>query len=219
MTRKQREPRPTASGWKSQSTGVGSVARREGLMPGYAHQSYMIAMAAGRLAGMAKKRWRDGDPSRMDLKEVQILRGRIDSAFEEIERVLKEGGPGRTGVRDHDAAEAAYEDQGLIGHLGLALMEEAAELAEPIHEVATGRASFSERRPAIESEAADVRTYLHLTDTLLSIDPVGTTQTKWQAFMERMPQSVRQVLTKAPLTQKQIMESLVANATAASRRK
>jgi len=219
LPRPARIPRPVVSGWKGQSilifrhlTGPKSTAREEGLMPGYAHQAYRIAMAAGQLAGMAKKRWRDGSPARMMPRDVQVLRSRIVDALDDLDRILAGPGSGHTGVRDREMAEDAYEAHGLVGHLGLCLMEEAAELAEPIHAVATGRASMSEERVHIGKESADVRTYLHLADTLFATDPVSTTQAKWEEFLERMPEQVRAALLPVRMTEEEIRQSFAAMA-------
>lgn len=212
--RPARTPRPIVSGWKGQSilifrhlTGPRSTARAEGLMPGYAHQAYRIALAAGALAGMAKKRWRDGSAERMTIQDVRRLRNRIVDAFDDLERTVDSTGPGRTGVKDQDAAEDVYEAHGLVGHLGLCMMEEAAELAEPIHAVATGRAAMSDMRTSISAESADVRTYLHLSDTLFGVDPVSTTQAKWEEFLARMPEHVRAALLPVRMTEDEIRES------------
>jgi NTP pyrophosphatase (non-canonical NTP hydrolase) len=181
-------------GWRSQSltahrhlTGPSSKARAQGLMPGYAHQAARIAIAAGRLAGMAKKRWRDADDRRMMLREVKTLRSTIDAAFEEIERALRAGTPGHTGVRDQAAAERAYAERGLQGFLALALMEEASELAEPLHAVATGRSTFEAEEASIGEEQADLRIYLHVACETAGIDHVAATEAKSIAFAERLP--------------------------------
>jgi hypothetical protein len=181
-------------------------------MPGYAHQAYRIALAAGTLAGMAKKRWRDGSPERMTIQDVRRLRNRIVDAFDDLERTIDSGGPGRTGVKDQDAAEDVYEAHGLVGHLGLCMMEEAAELAEPIHAVATGRSAMTDMKASISKESADVRTYLHLSDTLFGVDPVSTTQAKWEEFLARMPEQVRAALLPVRMTEDEIRESFAAMA-------
>lgn len=189
MTRKR------TAGWRWRSivahahlTGPGSKARTQGLMPGYAHQAMKIALAGGRLAGMAKKRWRDADPRRMMLREVKVLRSTINDAFDEIERNLRSGTPGHTGVRDQDAAQAAYDDVGMQGFLALALVEEAAELAEPLHAVATGRSTFERERGSIEEEQADLRIYLHVACETARIDHVAATDAKSEAFALRLPE-------------------------------
>ena len=179
-------------------------------MPAYAHQAYRIALAAGQLAGMAKKRWRDGAKDRMTSQDVRMLRTRINDAFDDLEKLLDSGLPGQTGVRDRDAADEAYDANGLIGHLGLSLMEEAAELAEPIHAVATGRSTMEEQKVHIAAESADLRTYLHLTDTMLGTEPVSTTQAKWEVFLSRMPEHVRAALQPVRMTDEEIRLSFAA---------
>lgn len=217
LQKQNRSPRPVASGWKGQSilifkhlTGARSTARSEGLMPGYAHQAYRIALAAGQLAGMAKKRWRDGSAERMTPQEVRKLRTRINDAFDDLEKMLDSGLPGQTGVRDRDAAEDAYDDHGLMGHLGLCLMEEAAELAEPIHSVATGRSAIEKEMQNVRNESADLRTYLHLTDTMFATDAVSTTQAKWEEFLSRMPEQVRAALLPVRMSDEEIRMSYAA---------
>ena len=182
-------------GWRSQSlkahdhlTGPASKARSQGLMPGYAHQAAKIAIAACRVAGMAKKRWRDGDDRRMMLREVKTMRTAIEAAFDEIERNLRAGTPGHTGVRDQAAAEKVYAERGMQGYLALALMEEAAELAEPLHSIATGRSTFEAEEAAICEEQADLRIYLHVTCETAHVDHVAATEAKSKAFAERLPE-------------------------------
>ncbi len=211
MDPNRKRPKPASKGWRAQSIGVfrhltrpGSAARTEGLMPGYAACAYRIAMAAGRVAGMAKKRWRDADEARTDLKEIRRLRSRIDDAFADIERALSDKVAGRTGVRDVAASEDVYETNGLVGIIGLSLMEESAELAEHIHAVATGHSSMDERRERIGDEAADLRTWLHLADTMLDIESMTATQRKWGRFMATMPDEVVESLMPKLLTKEQV---------------
>lgn len=182
-------------GWRRQSliahehlTGPGSKARAQGLMPGYAHQAMKIAIAGGRLAGMAKKRWRDADARRMMLREVKTLRSTIDNAFDEIERNLRAGTPGYTGVRDQAAAELAYAERGMQGFLALALIEEASELAEPLHALATGRSSFEDEEASIGEEQGDLRIYLHVACETARIDHVSATDAKSELFAQRLPE-------------------------------
>lgn len=183
------------TGWRSQSlkahehlTGPESKARAQGLMPGYAHQAAKIAIAAGRVAGMAKKRWRDGDDRRMMLREVKTMRSTIETAFDEIERNLRAGTPGHTGVRNQAAAERSYDERGMQGLIALALMEEAAELAEPLHSVATGRSSFDAEEASIGEEQADLRVYLHIMCETARVDHVPATEAKWRKFAAKLHQ-------------------------------
>ena len=181
-------------GWRIQSlkaheqlTGPDSKARMQGLMPGYAHQAVKLAMAACKVAGMAKKRWRDADDRKMMLRDVKTLRTVVDAAFDEIERGLRAGTSGHTGVRNQEAAELAYVERGMQGLLALALMEEAGELAEPLHAVATGRSTFEDEKKAIEEEQADLRIYLHVACETARIDHLAATESKSRAFHERRP--------------------------------
>lgn len=182
-------------GWRQRSilahehlTGPKSKARSQGLMPGYAHQALRVAIAGGKLAGMAKKRWRDEEPRRMGLRDVMKLRTEINDALDEIERNIRAGTPGHTGVRDQSEAERAYAERGMLGFLSLAMIEESAELAEPLHAVATGRSTFEAEESSIEEEQADVRIYLHVVCETSRIDHLHSTDAKSEAFAERLPE-------------------------------
>jgi hypothetical protein len=191
MSRRKREHKR----WRAQTldihrhlTGQDSKARAEGLMPGYADHAFTIALAACKLAGMAKKRWRDASKQRMMLRDVKVLRTRIDASFDKLEALLRDGGPGRSGVRAMDEAHAAYGDHGLLGFLAIAMMEEAGELAEPLHAIATGRSSPDAEREHVAEESSDVRMYMHLVTESLSIDADAATERKSAGNRARMPE-------------------------------
>ena len=183
------------TGWRLRSvqafrhlTKPGSKAHDQGLMPGFAHQALTIAIAGGKVAGMAKKRWRDGDARRMMLREVSTLRSTIDRAFDELERGLRAGVPGHTGVRDREAAQTAYDAHGMLGIHALALVEEAAEFAEPLHAVATGRSTADAEATALREEQADLRINLHLACEAMAIDHLSATDEKFDRFAARIPE-------------------------------
>lgn len=206
-------------GWKAQSllvhnhlTRPASKARAEGIMPLYASLALKISGAAARVAGMAKKRWRDGDTSRMNLIEIRLVRKLIDQAFEDLEREMLTRQDGRPAEDNPSKAGQTAEAYGLLGISALALIEEAGELAQPLAKAATGAADLCAVRSAIEDEAADLRTWLHLVDNTIGIDPVGTTQSKWDRSSAKLGPAVNEALSPRKLDQTSAVASMAAMA-------
>jgi NTP pyrophosphatase (non-canonical NTP hydrolase) len=204
-------------GWKAQSllvhnhlTRPASKARAEGIMPLYASLALKIAGAAARVAGMAKKRWRDGDATRMNLIEIRLVRRLIDQAFEDLEREMLTRQDSRPAETNPSKAGETAKSYGLLGLTALALMEEAGELAEPLAKVAAGASDLPTIRRSIEDEAADLRTWLHLVDNTIGIDPVGTTQAKWDRSSAKLGPAVDEALSPQKLDQSSATASLVA---------
>jgi len=213
--------RPAAKGWKGQSilvnrhlTSPMSPARAIGLMPSFAHHALGVVKAATRVAGMAKKRWRDSDPSRMTLEDVREMRQAMNASFDALEAALVQStSADGTCVVDEASAARNYDQFGMTGITALALVEEAGELSDPLHALALGAAGVMNVQSAIRDEAADVRTWLHLLDTAMGIDPVSTTQDKWNRSLERMGRPAMEALAPRRLDQEQIQASMVALAT------
>lgn len=210
--------RPAAKGWKGQSilvnrglTCEGSPARTIGLMPAFGHHALEIVRAASRLAGMAKKRWRDADLERMTLSEVRALRAAMNDSFDALEACLS-GGEGAEATHVVDAETAADNARiyGMSGITALAIVEEAGELAEPLHALALGTPDPLDAHRSIKDEAADVRTWLHLIDTAHGIDPVSTTQDKWTRSLERLGATAQKALEPRRLDQDQVNASMAA---------
>lgn len=209
-------------GWKGQSilvhrhmTGPDSPARRQGVMPAFAEAALSVALPIGRLVGLAKKRWRDGDASRLDVDAVRRLRSEINEALDRLETIVASD----TDTGELPAARDAYARHGLAGLVALGLVEEACEVAEPIAAVVSGNRTTDEARREIEDEAADLRTYLHLADDAFSIDPVGSGQRKWEEFLARLPDGGREALTPRKLDQTQIAASMAALASTLGRKR
>lgn len=181
-----------------------------GIMPSFAKRALDIAMGAARLAGMAKKRWRDDDPTRMSIVDVRRIRSEINAAFDDLERDMLTRQDRRDCVVNPAGAAATYETHGLLGLTALALLEESGELAEPLAGIAKGSTTVYEVKGAIEDEAADLRTWLHLVDTTIGIDPVATTQSKWERAVNLMGTSAIDALTPRRLDQQQIAASMAA---------
>lgn len=173
-------------------------------MPAFAEAALAVALPIGRLVGLAKKRWRDDDASRLDVETVRRIRIEINAALDNLENSLLTGGD----TPDRCGAQEAYARHGLVGLVALGLVEEACEVAEPIADVALGRRSTDATRREIEDEAADLRTYLHLTDDAFSIDPVGSAQRKWEQFLSRLPDGGKAALTPKRLDEEQIAASM-----------
>jgi NTP pyrophosphatase (non-canonical NTP hydrolase) len=173
-------------------------------MPAFAAAALSVALPIGRLVGLAKKRWRDDDASRLDLETVRRIRAEVDAAFDRLEMIVDVG-------RDEEvdgAALDAYARHGLVGLVALGLVEEACEVAEPVSEVASGIRGTEEARRDIENETADLRTYLHLADDAFGIDPVGSGQRKWEEFLTRLPDGGRAALVPKRLDDAQIAASM-----------
>lgn len=210
--------RPAAKGWKGQSilvnkglTEEGSPARACGLMPAFAHHVLGIARNASQVAGMAKKRWRDRDHARLTLEDVRAIRASMDASFDALEACLEDGrDPDETCIVDADAAADNAGAYGMSGITALAIVEEAGELAEPLHALALGTSGPFDVQQAIRDEAADVRTWLHLVDTAHGIDPVSTTQDKWNRSLERMGTRAQKALEPRRLDQDQVKASMAA---------
>lgn len=209
-------------GWKGQSilvhrhmTGPESPARRQGVMPAFAEAALAAALPIGRLVGLAKKRWRDDDPSRLDADAVRRLRSEVNEALDRLEAVLASDAD----AVDRAEGREAYARHGLVGLVALGLVEEACEVAEPIAAVASGDRTTDEARREVEDEAADLRTYLHLADDAFSIDPVGSGQRKWDEFLARLPDGGREALTPRRLDQTQIAASMAALASTLGRKR
>jgi hypothetical protein len=208
--------RPAAKGWKGQSimvqarlTDASSKARAIGLMPAFAHHTLAMMMNAAKIAGMAKKRWRDGDVGGMTIEDVRRLRSEMDRAFDGLEACLQ-GDPNADVITDRASAEHNATQHGMIGLTALAVVEEAGELSEPLHALALGATGPLDVRSSIQDEAADLRTWLHLVDTSMGIDPVATTQDKWNRSVEAMGAEARNALKTTRLDQDQIRESMQA---------
>lgn len=184
-----------AQRWRGQSlvgheyfTGPQSKADADGHMPVYAHAAYRIASAGAQIAGMAKKRWRDQDAERMRPDDIASLRREIDSAFEELEAAMRLGTDRAQVLAEPAKAQASFVTFGRLGYLALANMEEAGELARPLHSLAVGAGDPAEHRREAGEEAADVRVYLHVTSESLRLNQTTTTEAKWTSVQNRWPE-------------------------------
>lgn len=185
--------------WKAQSlqlhrhlTGPHSNAAKLGLLPLFAHIAYRISASAAAVAGMAKKAWRDNNPSTLDLEKVRALRQQINAAFDQLEETIAQRidhTPSALTAATAPAAEAAYAAHGNLALLALALMEEAGELAEPLMSVAAGQQSLAQALPSISAESADLRIYLHIASERAGVCPETSTTAKWAIVQTRYPAS------------------------------
>lgn len=184
----------SAQRWRSQSligheffTGKDSRAAEDGHMPAYAENAFRIATAGAAIAGLAKKRWRDGGDDRMTLERVRQLRAESDKAFAALEAGLECGGDTASAVLNPAKAEASFATFGRLGYLALANIEEAGELAQPLHALAIGSGDPATALRDAAEEAADVRVYLHVTSESLRINQTTSTDRKWAVVQARWP--------------------------------
>ncbi len=184
------------SRWKGQSlqfhrnvAGPGSHAVREhGILPAYARAAFEIAAAAGAIAGMAKKCWRDGDLGRIPIDAVRALRAKINASFDRLEAMLDEEGPAiepATASRKGAQADRNFQRHGNLAILALGLMEESAELAAPLMQIAEGSKTLQDVKQEIDDETADVRINLHLTSESASVCSETSTGAKWARVRDR----------------------------------
>lgn len=183
--------------WKGQSlqvhrfmTGPDSGARRHGIFPRYAQLALSIARVGARVAGFAKKAWINEKPEHLDLDRLRIARAEINHAFDKLEELIQRDNFALVSAieeRHVNLAEAVYQARGNLGILALGHIEEAGELAEPLHLLATGQIEMRKALPQIENEAADVRIYLHITSEAMRICAESTTGRKWAEVRERFP--------------------------------
>ena len=183
-----------AQRWRSQSlighehfTGPQSHADTDGFMPAYAEHAYQAASAACHIAGLAKKHWRDGSAAPISIEVIRAQRDAVNKALDALEASLADGTSRESLVVDVEAADAAFRAHGRLGYLALATMEEAAELAKPLHDLATGIGDPAENLKEAAHESADVRTYLHVSCESLGINPVTSSDEKWAIVQARWP--------------------------------
>lgn len=181
--------------WRGQSlfghaflTGPESKAEADGHMPFYADAAIRIASAAAAVAGMAKKRWRDQDRRKMSLASVKRLRAEIDCAFAELEQALEGEPDPECAVINPAKATASFQTFGRLGYLALANLEEAGEIARPLHALAIGAGDPVTCRRDASDAAAAVRITLHVTSESLRINPSTTTEAKWGTIQQRYPE-------------------------------
>jgi hypothetical protein len=175
---------------------------RHGILPRYIQLTMFIAIAAGKLAGMAKKTWRDDTPAKLKLSSVQALRAEMNSAFDHLEAILATPGYETISAIESDnadRAQAAFARHGNLAMLGTCLMEEAAELAEPLLKVTCGEMTFAKAKPLIDGESADLRVYLHVTSEHAGVCAETTTARKWGEVRERFPEEAFSIAPGQPV--------------------